>query len=26
MNTFIRSGIMTKEDYMKELKNSRGVK
>lgn len=26
MNTFVRSGIMTKEDYIKELKLSRGSK
>lgn len=26
MNTFIRAGVMTKEDYIQELKNSRGDK
>lgn len=26
MNTFVRQGIMTKEDYMKELKSIKGVK
>ena len=26
MNTFVRAGVMSKEDYIKELKESRGVK